>query len=56
MFDIFSKITDALPDDSFLGKRVNKISELKYLANYKLFGGEKELNKQIVLAELANIY
>ncbi len=47
MFDIFSKITDALPDDSFLGKIGNKISEIKDLANYKLFGGEKELNKQI---------
>ena len=47
IFDIFSKITDALPDDSILGKVGNKISELKDLANYKLFGGEKELNKQI---------
>lgn len=47
IFDIFSKITDALSDDSFLGKIGNKISELKDLADYKLFGGEKELNKQI---------
>ena len=47
IFDIFSKITDALPDDSMLGKLGNKISEIKDLANYKLFGGEKELNKQI---------
>ena len=47
IFDIFSKITDALPDDSILGKVGNKISEIKDLANYKLFGGEKELNKQI---------
>ena len=47
IFDIFSKITDALPDDSMLGKLGNKISEIKDLANYKLFGGEKELDNQI---------